>query len=260
MLVAARVDYHRYRVLALPLLAVATALLAAVLIPGVGTTVNGATRWLRAGTGRHPAAEFAKLALILYLAFWLGARRDRIEQSGTAIGFVLVTGIIGALVFAEPDLGTAIVIGAIALAMYFAAGARLWMFGALAMLSGVLALAGALGHPERIERLTTFIDPWKDPTGAGYQAIQALYGLALGGLFGEGLGAGREKFGSCRSRTPTRSSRSLATSSGSSGRSRDHAVPRLRVPRRAHRAACARCDGRAHRDRQSRRGWCSRRG
>ena len=195
MLTAARVDYHRYRVLAVPLLAVATLLLAAVLIPGVGTTVNGAARWLRAGPVGIQPAEFAKLALILYLAFWLGARRDRIERSGTAIGFVLVTGIIGALVFAEPDLGTAIVIGAIALAMYYVAGARLWMFAALAMLSGVLALAGALGHPERVERLTTFIDPWKDPAGAGYQAIQALYGLALGGLSGEGLGAGREKFG-----------------------------------------------------------------
>jgi cell division protein FtsW len=79
--------------------------------------------------------------------------------------------------------------------MYFAAGARLWMFAAFAMLSGVLALAGALAHPERIERLMTFVDPWNDPRGAGYQAIQMLYGLALGGLSGEGLGAGREKFG-----------------------------------------------------------------
>jgi cell division protein FtsW len=111
------------------------------------------------------------------------------------IGFVVITGLVGALVFAEPDLGTAIVIGAIALAMYFVAGARLWMFAALAMLSGVLALAGALAHPERVERLMTFVDPWNDPRGAGYQAIQMLYGLALGGLSGEGLGAGREKFG-----------------------------------------------------------------
>lgn len=195
MIVATRVDYHRYRVLALPLLVVATGLLVAVLVPSVGTTVNGAARWLRAGPVGIQPAEFAKLALILYLAFWLGARRDRIERSGTAIGFVAVTGLIGALVFAEPDLGTAIVIGGVALAMYFVAGARLWMFAALAMLSGVLALAGALAHPERVERLMTFIDPWKDPRDAGYQAIQALYGLALGGLSGEGLGAGREKFG-----------------------------------------------------------------
>jgi cell division protein FtsW len=195
MLVATRVDYHRYRVLALPLLLVAMALLGAVLVPGIGTTVNGAARWLRVGPVGIQPAELAKLALILYLAFWLGARRDRIGRGGTAVGFVIVTGLIVGLIFAEPDLGTAIVIGAIALAMYFVAGARLWMFGALAMLSGILALAGALAHPERVERLMTFIDPWKDPRDAGYQAIQALYGLALGGLSGEGLGAGREKFG-----------------------------------------------------------------
>ncbi len=195
MLATSRIDYHRYRVISLPLLVVAIALLAAVLVPSLGTNVNGASRWLRAGPVGIQPAEFAKLALILYLAFWLGARRDRIARGDTAIGFVLVTGAIGALVFAEPDLGTAIVIGAVALAMYFAAGARLWMFAALAMLSGVLALAGALAHPERVERLMTFIDPWKDPRDAGYQAIQALYGLALGGLSGEGLGAGREKFG-----------------------------------------------------------------
>jgi cell division protein FtsW len=195
MLVATRVDYHRYRVLALPLLVVAMALLGAVLVPGIGTTVNGAARWLRVGPVGIQPAELAKLALILYLAFWLGARRDRIGRGGTAVGFVIVTGLIVGLIFAEPDLGTAIVIGAIALAMYFVAGARLWMFGALAMLSGILAFAGALAHPERVERLMTFIDPWKDPRDAGYQAIQALYGLALGGLSGEGLGAGREKFG-----------------------------------------------------------------
>lgn len=195
MIAATRVDYHRYRVFALPLLAVAIALLVAVLIPSIGTNVNGASRWLRVGPVGLQPAELAKLALILYLSFWLGARRDRIGQGGTAIGFVISAGLVVGLVFAEPDLGTTIVIGAIALVMFFAAGARLWMFGALATLSGVLALAGALSHPERVERLMTFIDPWKDPRNAGYQAIQMLYGLALGGVSGEGLGAGREKFG-----------------------------------------------------------------
>jgi cell division protein FtsW len=195
MVAASRVDYHRYRVLALPLLAIAIVLLVAVLIPSIGTNVNGASRWLRFGPVGLQPAELAKLALIVYLAFWLGARRDRIGQGGTAIGFVVIAGLVVGLVFAEPDLGTTIVIGAIALVMFFAAGARLWMFGALAMLSAVLAFAGALSHPERVERLMTFIDPWKDPRNAGYQAIQMLYGLALGGVSGEGLGAGREKFG-----------------------------------------------------------------
>jgi cell division protein FtsW len=79
--------------------------------------------------------------------------------------------------------------------MYFVAGARLKVFAALAALLGVVVLAVAIEQPYRLQRLATFLDPWSDPQGSGFQTIQSLYGLALGGLFGEGLGAGREKFG-----------------------------------------------------------------
>ncbi|HEV8670272.1 MAG TPA: putative lipid II flippase FtsW [Candidatus Limnocylindria bacterium] len=195
MLAATRVDYHRYRLFALPLLVVAVALLAAVLFPGVGTSVNGAARWLRAGPVGVQPAELAKLALILYLAAWLGARRERIASPGVMVGVTVITGILTALVFLEPDLGTAIVIGVVALVMYFAAGARIRVFAALGSLAVVVALAGALTSDYRLQRIVTFLDPWSDPQNKGYQAIQSLYGLALGGLFGEGLGAGREKFG-----------------------------------------------------------------
>lgn len=195
MITATRIDYHRYRVLALPLLVVAIVLLAVVLIPSIGTNVNGASRWLRVGPIGLQPAEFAKLALILYLAAWLGARRDRVTSPGVMVGVLTVTAILTGLIFLEPDLGTAIVIGMIALVMYFAAGARLRVFTALGLLAVVLALAGAMTSEYRLQRILTFLDPWKDPRDSGYQAIQSLYGLALGGLFGEGLGAGREKFG-----------------------------------------------------------------
>ena len=195
MLAATRIDYHRYRALALPLLVLAIALLGAVLLPGVGTSVNGAARWLRAGPVGLQPAEFAKLALILYLAAWLGARRDRITAPGIMLGMLVITTVFTALVFIEPDLGTAIVVGVVALVMYFAAGARLRVFAALGSLAVVVTLAGALTSVYRLQRITTFLDPWSDPRDKGYQAIQSLYGLALGGLFGEGLGAGREKFG-----------------------------------------------------------------
>jgi cell division protein FtsW len=195
MVIATRIDYHRYRSLALPLLVVAIVLLALVLIPAIGTNVNGASRWLRVGPVGLQPAEFAKLALIIYLAAWLGARRDRITSSGVMIGVLAVTGILTGLIFLEPDLGTAIVIGTIALVMYFAAGARLGVLAAFGSLAVVLALAAAMTSEYRLQRILTFLDPWKDPRDSGYQAIQSLYGLALGGLFGEGLGAGREKFG-----------------------------------------------------------------
>lgn len=202
MLVVARIDYHRYRALALPGLLIAIVLLLAVLVPGVGTRVGGASRWLRVTSfaGLQPA-ELAKLALVIYLAFWLGRKREP-ESAGAEIGrwsvtlpFVLIVGLMAALVVAEPDLGTAIVLGALALGMYFVAGARLVEFAGLGTLSALLVTAVAVVQPYRLQRILTFLDPWSDPRGAGFQTIQSIYGLALGGPLGEGLGVGKEKFG-----------------------------------------------------------------
>jgi cell division protein FtsW len=195
MLAAMRIDYHRYRPLAVPLLVVVVALLVLVLIPSVGVRVGGASRWLRFGPVGLQPAELAKLALIIYLAAWLGSRRDTITRPAVLLPFFFVTTLLGALVVAEPDLGTAIVILAIAMTVYFIAGASLRIFGALAGLATVVVAAIAVAEPYRLARLTTFLDPWSDPQKSGFQTIQSLYGLALGGLFGEGLGAGREKFG-----------------------------------------------------------------
>lgn len=195
MFVASRFDYRLLRFVAVPLLVVAVLLLGAVLIPGVGVTAGGATRWLRFGAFGLQPAELAKLALIVYLATWLGAKRDHVRSWRVTVPFVLVTVLVAGLVIAEPDLGTTIVIVMVALAMYFAAGARVMMFAALGMLAAVGVAVLAVINPERLERLTTFLNPWAQPRDAGFQTIQMLYALGLGGPFGEGLGAGKEKFG-----------------------------------------------------------------
>lgn len=196
MVAAAGIDYHRYRALALPLLVLAVILLAIVLLPGIGTRAGGATRWLRfsSSLGIQPA-ELAKLALILYLAFWLARRRESVAGAAVTGPFVGLLGLVGGLVVAQPDLGTAIIVVSVALAVYFAAGARLLAFGAIGALAAVTVAALAVAQPYRLQRLLTFVDPWSDPRGAGFQTIQGLYGFALGGPFGEGLGAGKEKFG-----------------------------------------------------------------
>jgi cell division protein FtsW len=196
MFVVARVDYHRYRRLALPGLAIAILLLAVVLVPGLGTRVGGASRWLRISSfaGLQPA-ELAKLALVVYLAFWLAAKRELVGRWSVTVPFVAVVSLVAALVIAEPDLGTAIVVVAIGLAMYFVAGARLIEFAALGGLATICVAAVAVVQPYRLLRLVTFLDPWSEPQGAGFQTIQSIYGLALGGPLGEGLGAGKEKFG-----------------------------------------------------------------
>ena len=199
LVIVARVDYHRYRALALPGLIIAIVLLVAVLIPGIGTRVGGASRWLRVSSfaGLQPA-ELTKLALVIYLAFWLGRKREPDAEIGrwsVTLPFVLIVGFVAALVVAEPDLGTAIVLGALALGMYFVAGARLVEFAGLGTLAGVLVALVAVVQPYRLQRILTFLDPWSDPRGAGFQTIQSIFGLALGGPLGEGLGAGKEKFG-----------------------------------------------------------------
>jgi len=180
----------------LPGLALAVVLLGVVLVPGIGTRVGGASRWLRISSfaGLQPA-EFAKLALVLYLAFWFGAKRERIGRWSVTVPFVATLGLVVALVVAEPDLGTAIVIAAIGLAVYFVAGARVAEFAALGGLTTICVAAVAVVQPYRLARLVAFLDPWTDPKGAGFQTIQSIYGLALGGPLGEGLGAGKEKFG-----------------------------------------------------------------
>ena len=195
MFVVSRVDYRLLRYLAIPMLVVAVILLGAVLIPGVGVSVGGATRWLRFGIVGLQPAELAKLALIVYLATWLGAKREQVGSWRVTVPFVLVTMLVAGLVIAEPDLGTTIVIVMVALGMYFAAGARVMMFAALGMCAAVGVAALAVVNPERLERLTTFMNPWAHPQDAGFQTIQMLYALGLGGPFGEGLGAGKEKFG-----------------------------------------------------------------
>ena len=193
---ASRVDYQRYRAVALPLLVVAVALLVAVLLPGIGSRAGGAARWLRfvGPIGVQPA-ELAKLALVLYLAAWLSARHDALIQGRLGLAFLLVVGAVAAPVVLEPDLGTAVVLVATALVMYFLAGARLVEFAAIGALASVTLAALAIAAPYRVARLFTFLDPWADAAGRGFHTIQALYALALGGPFGEGLGAGREKFG-----------------------------------------------------------------
>ena len=196
MVFFARLDYHRLRPFALPLLVLVFVLLVLVLVPGIGTRAGGAARWIRFGgpLGVQPA-ELAKLALALYLAFWLGARGRAIGTAGITAPFAALVGALAALVVAEPDLGTAIVIGALALTMYFVAGARLREFGAIGVLAGALVALAAVAQPYRLQRVLTFLDPWSDPRDTGFHTIQALYALALGGPLGEGLGASREKSG-----------------------------------------------------------------
>ncbi len=193
MVVTMQIDYRYWRLLSIPMYAGSLLLLVLVLLPGIGVSVGGSARWLQIGPlpAVHPA-EFAKLALVVYLAHWL-ARRGRVVRGlrqGT-LPFLLIVAPVILLVIREPDLGTTGVIALTAFTMFFVAGANLWQF-LLLVPAGVGGVALViLKNPYQLDRIRAFLDPWSDPTGKGLQTIQGLLALGLGGLFGSGLGASR---------------------------------------------------------------------
>ena len=186
-----RVDYRRLRFAIAPLLLGSFALLVAVLV--LGTPVNGARRWLSLGPTTLQPSELAKLALALWLAAYL-ARRPAPQSLGELLRPIgLVVGSAFALVIVEPDLGTAIAISIMAAAVLVVAGTRLPTLAAAGALGFFLVAAAIWLEPYRRERLLSFLDPWQDPEGAGFQSVQAMIALGSGGFFGNGLGESVQK-------------------------------------------------------------------
>lgn len=172
----------------------AVALLSLVLVPSVGTTVNGASRWVEIGPVSLQASEPARLALIMYLASYAVRHHD--ELAGAFVGLLkpmLIVGGAALLLLAEPDFGAAVVVTATSLGVLFAAGARLRdMAVALAAAGGALA-ALALTSAYRLERLTTFLNPWEDPFASGFQLTNSLIAIGRGNWLGAGLGESVQK-------------------------------------------------------------------
>jgi len=192
--VTLRVDYRRLRRLARPGLVLAIVPLVLVLIPGVGIRTNGSARWLGVGVVSFQPSEFAKLAVILYGAAILSSRPPESVRL-TLWPMLVVLGGIGGLIFLEPDLGTALILGSIVACLLFFAGLGL---GSLA-LTGVagmgLVAVLSLSAGYRRDRLFAVLDPWNDPLNTGWQTIQAGVAISNGGLWGLGLGASRAKWG-----------------------------------------------------------------
>lgn len=172
----------------------AFALLALVLVPGLGVEVNGSSRWLQLGPMRLQASEPARLCLMIYVASF--AVRHARELASSFMGFfkpMLVAGIAAGLLLVEPDFGAAVVLLATTLGVLFVGGARLRDFLGVAAVGGVALVAIAFSSAYRVERLTTFLDPWADPLDSGFQLTQSLIAIGRGEWFGVGLGASVQK-------------------------------------------------------------------
>jgi cell division protein FtsW len=173
------------------LLAISIFLLVAVL--GVGSEVNGASRWIGGGFLQIQPSELAKVALILYGADLLARKPRRVRSLEGIMPFILVTGASCLLIMLEPDMGTTMVIVFSVAATLIAAGMRPLDLGKVALVIGGLALLMAVVEPYRMARLTSFLDPSASAEGAGFQAAQAKIALGSGGLFGVGIGNGVQK-------------------------------------------------------------------
>jgi len=190
-----RLDYHIWEKWALPFFLVTIVLLIVVFIPGVGTTFKGAQRWINLGGLSFQPTELCKLSLIIYLAAWLASSRQKVYSSINGfLGFLFILGLLGILIMKQPDMGTLGIITVIACSMYFVSGARFVYL--MALLGGGATSFWMLVkiEPYRMQRLLSFLNPSSDPQGTSYQINQALIALGSGGIYGVGLGHGRQKF------------------------------------------------------------------
>jgi cell division protein FtsW len=186
LLLLRRTGYRALRPLAPALLVVSVVLLVTVL--AVGQTVNGATRWLALGPAVFQPSELAKLALVIFAAAYLARRAAPSTLGELFKPLGLVTGLVCGLLLAEPDLGTAITIVVMLGGVLVVSGAPSRLLATAGALAVGLVLVAAWFEPYRRARLLSFLNPWDDAQGAGYQAVQAMIGLGSGGIFGEGLG------------------------------------------------------------------------
>lgn len=192
MLFFSRVEPRLLAKLSPVFLVVSIGLLAALFIPGLGVEMYGATRWLDLGIVTVQPSEFAKFALVLFMASVLAEKREigfgRFALCAFAAASVCV------LIMLEPNMSIAVLVALVAMFMLFVCGVRLKWFAALS----VPAVAGAVllivAEPYRLKRLLAFLDPWASPLGEGYQLIQSYYALGSGGMFGVGLFNSRQKY------------------------------------------------------------------
>jgi len=193
MLLVMRVDYHNWKRMAVPGLLLCLVLLCLVLIPGIGGRAGGSSRWIKLPGFNLQPSEMAKLALIMYMAYSLEKKQDKVKSltAGFIPYMIVLVFLIGFLVL-QPDLGGALTLASVAMVMLFAAGTRLvYIFSMLLLSLPFLMYKLSTGYHKG--RMEAFLNPWSDPEGKGFQIIQSWLALGTGGVFGQGLGEGKQK-------------------------------------------------------------------
>lgn len=193
--VASNIDYHAYqRWIYLIFFISLLSIIALTFIHGLGSAVGGARRWIRLGPFTFQPSEPAKLAVIIYLAYYFAAKKDKIKNFSIGIlPPMIMSGLVIFFILKEPDFGTAVSLGAIVITMMFIAGVRLRYLFSLLLLAAPFVYLMVTKVDYRMKRVLVFLDPWRDAGGAGFQLVQSLIAFGAGGIWGAGLGEGKQK-------------------------------------------------------------------
>jgi cell division protein FtsW len=169
-------------------------LLILVLIPGIGNQAGGASRWIRLGPISIQPAEVAKLGLVIYMAYSLSKKKDKVKSLTKGfIPYMIVLALLLALLLLQPDLGSALAMGAVAMIMLLVAGTRLTYLVSIAIIAAPLLYYAVMNVDYRRRRILAFLNPWEDPSDTGFQIIQSWIAFGSGGFGGNGLGQSHQK-------------------------------------------------------------------
>lgn len=194
ILITLHIPMRRWEQASTLLLMLSIILLLLVLM--IGSSINGASRWISLGLFNFQPAELAKLALFCFIARYLVRKMDQVQN--VFWGFfkpMAVMLILAVLLLLQPDLGTVIVLFIVTIGILFITGAKMWQFISILFVGAMSVVVLILFAPYRLTRFLTFLDPWQDPTGSGYQLTTSLMAIGNGGFFGQGLGNSIRKLG-----------------------------------------------------------------
>ena len=194
LVICRHLPYDLYRSLAYPILLAAVLSLAAVKVSGLGYTAGGSTRWLNIAGFTFQPSEFARLALVIFLAYSMNKKAEHMKL--LSIGFfphVVILGIFAGLISIQPDFGSVVILGMVTWIMLFVGGARILHLGGTLMALLPPAWIFMVSAEYRFKRLLSFLDPWKYPSDEGYQVVHSLMAFGTGGIWGTGIGKGYQK-------------------------------------------------------------------
>jgi cell division protein FtsW len=194
MTCAMLIDYEKWRKYAVPLLFGCMVLLVLVFVPGIGGAAKGASRWIRLPGFNLQPSELAKVALILYMAYSIDKKQEKVRFFSTGfLPYMVLLAILLGLLLKQRDMGAAMTMVSVAILMLFAAGTRPRYILGMVVLALPFVCYLVMTESYRLRRIKAFLDPWQDPTDSGFQIIQSWLAFGNGGVIGQGLGEGKQK-------------------------------------------------------------------